>query len=48
MIAFVYLNLQTTERICKYAFLYPNAQMDDTLNKLKEFGFISHLVIIDC
>jgi hypothetical protein len=44
-IAFVYLNLQTTERICKYAFLNPNAQRDDALEKLKGFGFISYLVI---
>ena len=47
MIAFAYLNLQTTEQICKYTFSYPNAQMDDTLNKLKEFGFTPHLVVVD-
>ena len=45
---FAYLNSQTTERICKYTFPYPNAQRDDTLKKLKDFAFTSFCIMTDC
>ena len=35
------------ERICKYAFPYPNAPMDGNLKQLKDFAFTSFCVITD-
>ena len=35
------------ERICKYAFPYPNAPMDGNLKQLKDFTFISFYIITD-
>ena len=46
-IAFVYLNLQTGERICKCTFSYPNGRKDGILKKLKDFGFTPNFFMVD-